>query len=105
MTGVGFMLAAAAFLVFKKKKKKSGTWGPLRDTVRLEQIALQRSLLAEIIPYNNFLDMLSGWPVSKVMADAWGHNRHHLWPSRDTVARTTLLHSSNGVIHPFSHGD
>ena len=70
---------------------------------RLEQIALQRSLLAEIIPCNNFLDTLSGWPVSKVMAAAWGHNRHHLWSSRERAARTAPLHSSNRAIHLFNN--
>lgn len=84
-------------------QKKTGDTGTTPRHSRLEQIALQRSLLAEIIPCNNFLDMLSGWPVSKVMADAWGYNRHHLWSSRDEVARTTLLHPSNRVIQPFSN--
>lgn len=70
---------------------------------RLEQIALQRSLLAEIIPCNNFLDTLSGWPVSKVMAAARGHNRHHLWSSRERDARTAPLHSSNRAIHLFNN--
>ena len=64
---------------------------------------MQRSLLAEIIPCNNFLDTLSGWPVSKVMAAAWGHNRHHLWSSRERAARTAPLHSSNRAIHLFNN--
>lgn len=67
---------------------------------RLEQIALQTSLLAKIIPSNNFLDTLLGWPISKVMADAWGCNRHHLWCSREEAARSTLLHFSHrGITH------
>ena len=98
MTGVGFMLVAAAFPAKKNRDMGTTPWHS-----RLEQIALQRSLLAEIIPCNNFLDTLSGWPVSKVMAAAWGHNRHHLWSSRERAARTAPLHSSNRAIHLFNN--
>lgn len=92
------MLVAAAF-----PAKKNGDIGTTPWHSRLEQIALQRSLLAEIIPCNNFLDTLSGWPVSKVMAAARGHNRHHLWSSRERAARTAPLHSSNRAIHLFNN--